>query len=525
MRRRLTWLLAASLVVVVIPSPTRSASDPDASPRLHVAGIDRAVERGGSPREEIPWLVRPGSQRPAATEVAPSIEATASLAPIVPSTFDGVPDADHTSPADPTGALGVTHHLAAVNARMAFYDRAGVELDPPRPLEELDVDLPVSARSFDPKVVYDHYREHFILLFASASSARSFLSVVVIPEGSEDVVTDWCTLHMSGDQVGGNGRQFADYPTVGFTEDRVTIATNQYDFSNPPSVGGFRYAQVISIRKSQLYNCSIQVVPIKVFSRTQTRDPDGSKAFTIVPAVSIGGAPAAQYMTSLDYNGSVGRLILWRLTVSDGRFRLVRAHIAGGAMTRPPQGRQCGNTSTLDSKWGTGDLRLSSSFFDAGRGRLYTAHAIRGNLGGGSPESVVRWWEVDPASTLRNSTVPRRGNVGAADRDAAWPSVATDASGKLWVNYARAGVAECLSAVASVIQPGAVGHAPVTIRTGAGRYEFSGGVDRWGRYTAVSRDPTDGAEMAAYGAHPIDDGVGGSRTTLWQQVIATLTDT
>ena len=41
--------------------------------------------------------------------------------------------------------------------------------------------------------------------------------------------------------------------------------------------------QVISIRKLHLYDCSVPVVPIKVFSRTQTRDPDGSAAFTIVP--------------------------------------------------------------------------------------------------------------------------------------------------------------------------------------------------------------------------------------------------
>ena len=114
------------------------------------------------------------------------------------------------------------------------------------------------------------------------------------------------------------------------------------------------------------------------------------------------------------------------------------------------------------------------------------------------------------------------GTVGAAGRDAAWPSVATDSAARLWVNYARAGIAECLSAVASAIQPGTTGHAPITIRTGDGRYEFDGGPDR-GRLHRRDADPTDGAVMAAYGATPIDDG-GGSNTQLWQQVVATLTD-
>ena len=89
-------------------------------------------------------------------------------------------------------------------------------------------------------MVYDHYRQHFILAFASASSTQSFLSLVVIPEGSEGTTADWCVLHMSGDQVAGNGKQLADYPMVGFTEDRVTLTTNQFDYSDAPFAGGFR---------------------------------------------------------------------------------------------------------------------------------------------------------------------------------------------------------------------------------------------------------------------------------------------
>jgi hypothetical protein len=529
MRRRLVWLLAALLAVIAAPTEVRSASVPERPPRLHVAGSDRVVHRDdGSSRTTIPWLVRPGSERRAPAPVASSGSSAASpLAPVVvPPTFDGIPNIDPplATPADPTGALGVTYHLAAVNTHMAFYDRTGAELDPPRLLEELDDALPAAARSFDPKVVYDHYRQRFLLVFLSATNTQSFLSVVVIPEGSEDTTNGWCTLHMSGDQVAGNGKQFADYPSVGFTESRVTITTNQYDFSNAPSIGGFRYVQMISTGKDALYDCDRPVVPIKVFSRTQTRDPDGSRAFTIVPAVSIAGAPTAQFMTSIDFNGSSGKLILWRLTVAGGsEFRLVRTQVAGGPMSLPPWGRQCGNTGGLQSKWDTGDVRLTSTFWDAALGRLYTATSIAGNLGGGAVESVVRWWEVDPAATLANSTVPRRGIVGRAGRDAAWPSLATDSEGKLWVNYARAGVSECLTAMASVVQPGATAHAAVSIRTGSGRYEASAGPERWGDYTAVSRDPLNGTQMAAYGAHPVDDG-GASHTQRWQQVIATLTD-
>ena len=208
-------------------------------------------------------------------------------------------------------------------------------------------------------MVYDPYRQHFVLVFLSATDNQTFISVVVIPEGSEDSTNDWCVLHMSGDQVGNNGKQFADYPMVGFTEDRITLTTNQFDFSRAPLIGGFQYAQILSIRKVHLYDCNVDPVPIKIFSRGQTRDPDGSRAFTIVPTVSFGGSPSAQYMTSMDFNGSTGKLILWRLRAVNGVLKLTRAQVKGGPMSYPRWGRQCpGNAPGRNDNWDTGDLRL-----------------------------------------------------------------------------------------------------------------------------------------------------------------------
>ena len=533
MRRRLILGLTAVLAMLAIPAPAQSEDPGDGAPKVHVAGIGLGRDPGGPRSIEVPRLVRAGSDQRAdpGDSEGPGSRGGGILTPaVVPPTFDGVPDLVPVSPGDPTGALGLTHHLAAVNVHMSFYDRAGLELDPPGPpefprrLRTLDGDLPNFVDDFDPKVVYDPYRQHFLLAFASASSAKSFLSIVVIPEGTEANPNLWCVLHMSGDQVGGNGRQFADYPMIGFTENRVTLTTNQFGYNNAPFVGGFQYAQVVSFTKGPLYDCSVPTVPIKVFSGVQTRDPDGSRAFTIVPTVSFGGAPTSQFMTSMDFNGSTGKLILWRLKVMKGALRLTRVTLGGGPMALPPWGRQCGNAPGLNSKWDTGDLRLTSSSWDAARGRLYTTTAIRGNIGGGAPESVVRWWEVDPVSRLASSRVTRRGVVGAAGRDVAWPSIATDGNGKLWVNYARAGAAQCLAAYAAVIQPGAQTSSSILIKAGDARYEFGPGPERWGDYTSISRDPTDPARMAAYGAYPVDDGVGGTATRLWQQVIATLTD-
>jgi hypothetical protein len=529
MLRRLVWGLTALTAALVLPVPALSlVATADGAPKVRVVGIDPGAAAGGPRSGDIPRLVRPGSDDRAQEADGPVGATRGSgglLAPsVVVPAFDGVPDMEIVSPGDPTGALGTNYHLAAVNVRMAFYDRTGMELDPPLPLEDLDSALPGAAESFDPKVVYDPYREHFILVFLSATATQSFVTIVPIPEGEEDTMNTWCPVHMSGDQVGSNGKQFADYPMIGFTEDRVTLTTNQFNFNNAPVIGGFQYVQVVSFRKTQLYDCSATPV-IRVFSGNQTKDPDGSQAFTIVPTVSFGGSPTVQFMTSLDFNGSTGKLILWRLKVVNGVLKLSRVSLGGGPMQLPRWGRQCpADNPGLNDNWDTGDLRLTSSFWDGDLGRLYTTTARDGNVGGGTAESVIRWWEVDPASALSNSDVTRVGTIGAVGRDLAWPSIATDGDGKLWVNYARAGTAQCLAAYASVIQQGTTGAASTLIKSSVDRYNYDSDVERWGDYTAISRDPVTPTQMATYGAYPFPDGGNVAVTRLWQQVIASVED-
>ena len=196
MRRRLTWLLAATLAVIAVPIPARSASILTRRPACTSQGsTGRSSGAVSGARRSRGSFARGASaaRRPRAS-TTPTKSPLALV--VVPPTFDGVSDADLTSPADPTGALGVTYHLAAVNVRMAFYDRAGVELDTPRLLEEPGRVPAARRRLVRPKVIYDHYRQRFVLVYASASNTQSFLSVVVIPEGLEDDTGQWCAAHV-----------------------------------------------------------------------------------------------------------------------------------------------------------------------------------------------------------------------------------------------------------------------------------------------------------------------------------------
>jgi hypothetical protein len=421
-----------------------------------------------------------------------------------------------TSPADPTGATGPTRILAAVNVYAAVYDRTGAELLAPTRLRQIS-NTPNQTET-DPKVFYDPADDEFLLTFLTYNASEGYIHVVSIPAATAEDLGTWCDTQMVGDQFAGGTHEFADYPSIGFTQNRVVVTTNNFGFNNGP----FRYAQIVSMPKSQLYEptCT-QTVHIEVGGGNATKNPDGSRAFTLQAATAAGTAPIDQYLVSLEPKAASTKLVLWRVRVRNGALKI--ATIARGVkrVALPPWGLQCGSTN-LDTKWDTGDLRLTSAFFDVDTGLLYAATAVQSSAGG-APVSAIRWYEAEPKSVFSTSTILREGTVKAADRDAAWPALATNDAGTLFLTYARAGLGECLSVYAATV-PSGTGTAATAalVALGEARYEFKSGVERWGDFSAANRDPVSPADVAVFGAFAEDDGSGS--TILFREHAALLAD-
>jgi hypothetical protein len=255
-------------------------------------------------------------------------------------------------------------------------------------------------------------------------------------------------------------------------------------------------------------------------------------AFTLRPAETVGGgSPKTQYLTSFDYNGAqTDDIVLWRLRRARRKLRLASTAIPIGQVTLPPLGHQCGGTLSNNTKWDTGDTRLINAFYDADSGYIYTAHTVGHQFGSGPTESAVGWYEIQPQGVLTSSTITRNGYVGRDGYDAGWPSVATNANGVLFVNYDEASAAndECISSVATTVEPGQTASTgEILIKAGDTRYEFGSGVERWGDYTAINRDPGDGtgATMVAFNSYAYDPSPPSSTTFLWDEWVAYLTDT
>ncbi|HEY7400444.1 MAG TPA: hypothetical protein VH989_06060 [Actinomycetota bacterium] len=437
--------------------------------------------------------------------------------PTVLNSFDGVANLDpFASPSDATGAAGPDFFVAGVNVHVQVFDRAAVSQLGPLRLNTLFNDLP-NLDETDPKIVYDPYDDRFVMVFLlfEPDFSESNIVVVVIPGPTAKNKNTWCHWVYPGDQIANDGSQFADYPGLGFTADRVTVTTNNFPTTGP----GFDYVQILSFKKSQLYEQDCNPTPSpKVIGGNKTEDPDGSQAFTIQPAETVGGAnPKVQFMASFDFNGSRKEdVVLWRLKFVKGKAKLANTSMPVGQVGIPPLGNQCGTTND-DTRWDTGDTRLTNAYYDVARGSLYTAHAVAHQFGVGDTESAVRWYELKPKATIDNSIVKRKAFVGAEDVDVGWPSVATDANGVLFVNYSQASevLDECLSIYAATVQPGATAEAPTQVFAGIDTYDAFPGFERWGDYSAINRDPGDvtGTTMAIFNAYDLTN-------ALWQQRVA-----
>jgi hypothetical protein len=433
--------------------------------------------------------------------------------------FDAIPRIGGNWPADPTVAICDSAFVTAVNTSFAVYDRAGVSLLGPDPLRPL-FPLPNGTQVFDPKVVYDQYRDRFVVAFLAVNDARrkSWILIIAIPDATAHDISTWCGAQIEGDRTTGDGKQFADYPGLGYDRDHVAVTTNQFDFGTE----AYRGAQLISMRKSRLYDCQ-RTLTVETFAGTDTRNPDGSLAFTIQPATTSGSGHHLYLMSFQD--GRPNFVVLWRLRETDHGLALQNTALKVGPVSIGPYGTQGGGSLRAPNTWwDPGDLRMTNAFADLSDARVYGAHVVAKDLRpdpvtDGYLEAVIRWYEVRVKPQLRRATISRTGTIGAPEADVGWPAIGTDVDGNVFVTYSRAStpLEEFLSAWVARIAPGRTASASVLLAAGSARMEAVPGPERWGDYSAISRDPIDPSLVAVVNQYAREDGAGA--TLDWQQTV------
>lgn len=512
-RRLLAAVSALALGALLLASPATAGREVRPAARTATRSIVHAGPAG--PSQQRPTSFGVFSRGGLAAKDAPATTPRSALTPVHAFGFDALSDLDGAVPSDTTGALGDDFFVTATNVRTAVYALDGTEVIAPTPLDTLHPDS-LGGFAFDPKVVYDQFHDTFVLVYLvqDDSPQTSLIVTVAIPNATADDPNTWCSTSYAGDPVGTAPALWADYPAVGFNQDRVTISTNQFTF--PSSQGQFAYAQVMTLDSAQLYDCNLAAPTATVFAGAQTRDANGFQAFTLQPAQTVGGS-ASQLLVSVQLAGRNSYLIPWRIKATASGFALKKGTVPIGTTKFPPPGTQGGGSlSNPDTFWDAGDDRLINAFYDAARNELFTAHAVLKDFdkGDGYPESAVRWYELNPANKLNSTVLARKGLVGTALTDAGWPSVATDGQGNLFITYSRASqpLDEFLSAWVASVSPNSTTAQPVLLVEGLATYDAINGLERWGDYTAINRGPVDPDFVAIFNQYALNG-------SSWQQTV------
>jgi len=412
-----------------------------------------------------PWLQEdPVLQK----EIGPLVSATQGV------DFDGIP-ATIYAPPDSNLAVGPNHIVETVNIRLAVYNKSGTILAGPTDFRTFFAPLGgnCSAGASDPIVNYDRLADRWVI--SDVGIGSSYSECVAVSKTNDP--TGAYVLYA----YGFNGA-LNDYPKLGVwptTSNAAYLAT--YNIFNPGFIGadicGFDRTKMLAGTASAAQLC-------KMTPNTEggylPSDMDGPTAPTDgTPGLYISwqqSSPGQLYLRKLTMNFATATATLSApTTISVANFTQ-----ACGACVP-----QLGTPQTLDTLSDRVMYRFAVRHF-ADHDRAVVNHAVQTGTG----QVAVRWYELyDPAGAV---TVNQQGTF-APDTTYRWMgSIAEDKDGDIGLGY---------SASSSSIHPGIrfTGRVPsdasgtmeteATILAGIGSQ--TGGLARWGDYTAMQVDPSD----------------------------------
>lgn len=490
---RLLAIVAALSASVLVPgaSPVAAASgngpivgqdvQHDVSPPLRDLVFPAPQpDPHGIPRDILENLpTHPG--RPSSAVTDPVVQSTSGTAAVSTATnWDGVSNLDGVYPPDTNGDVGPNDYVQWVNLHFAIYSKTGTLLYGPAAGNTLWSGFAgacQSQNSGDPIALYDEHADRWVM--AQFTSSSPYGECVAIST-TGDPTGSWYRYFFQFSTT-----VFYDYPKIGIWPDGYYLTANRFSgntFSGP--------AAIVLNRTQMLAG---QAASFQQFNLS-------SSFGTLLPADLDGTPPAAGEPEPIAEIGT-SALQLWK-------FHTDWTTPANSAISGPtslsiaaynqlcPTTRSCipqpGTSVGLD---GLGDrLMYRLQYRNMGdHESLVVNHSV--NVASSGTHAGVRWYEIrytggDPAT----ATLYQQGTF-SPDADNRWlGSAAMDSAGNIALGYSVASS----STFASIRVTGRLAGDPLgqmtqgetTIMAGSGSQ--TGSASRWGDYSMMAVDPTDG---------------------------------
>jgi hypothetical protein len=412
-------------------------------------------------------------------------------APGMPTSFRGITQTAWRPP-DATLAVGPSDVMLSVNADLAVYTKTGtLRFRWPNLNTFFAPVLPAGANTFDPKLVYDHYAGRWVVICDARRPSPAGSWIMLAASRTNNPVGTYSMWSLDA-ALDGNAAtdNWADFTQLGLDTQAIYLSNNMFQIG-----GGFRYVKLRTLNKAEVYTGGA----IRWWDFWNLKNPDGSSAFTVQPAMhfrGLGGNPPAYLVNAVWPQGS--RLTLWKLDNPLGFWTgtnpaLARDWVSCAAYDLPPDGAQPGTSVRIE----TNDNRVLHAVFQNvdGAQRLWACQTSRHTWSGDSEaRSVVQWYEID----VPTKAVNQQGRFGASGLYYFYPAIQTDISRNGFVVFGRCGASE----FAQLRQSGRrVSDAPNSLQGSAliksGESAYTGG--RWGDYFGICRDGADAAVVWMYG--------------------------
>jgi len=408
--------------------------------------------------------------------------------------FDGL-GANGFAPPDNDGGVGPNHYIQWINVQFAIFDKTGTKLYGPANGNTLFTALgpsnPCAAtNNGDPIVKYDQLADRWLLTQFVVGSSPNFSHQCI-------------ALSQTGDPLGAyylydfitDAALFVDYPHFGVWPDSYYMTAHIFNAAGTAYLGQGLYA----FERPQML--------VGLPARIQGANVGGGLYGGALPTDLDGLTPpplaSPNYMIapgSPELDGTAGTVLhIWKATATWGATPTFNITGPTDVATAAFRGDLCGFSRNCIPQSGT------TTTLDAISDRLMWRLAYR-NIGGTESlvmnhtvdaltppanQAGVRWYEVrSPGSS---PTIFQQGTV-APDALHRWMgSIAMDNSGNMALGYSKSssGIFPEIDITGRLVgdAPGTMG-AEIVMKAGAGSQ--TGGLNRWGDYTAMTVDPRDG---------------------------------
>ena len=370
----------------------------------------------------------------------------------------------------PDNAMAISNGnwiVAAINSRMYYFDPTGEMVgNPVFKAFVRDIPEPLNGSLYDPRVIYDHENDRFIVVILHGSTPTS--SRVLVFFSKTNKPTDgWHSYSIEGDAA--NNNHWFDYPNISVNKSSLFISGNMFDEGNI-------FIETMLFEFDKAAGFQGKDLTYSFWNALEGKDEN---AFTVVPVEHGTWTAYNENAYFVSNDGSFGReVILFELDPQTGEISqtIIDAPTHGA----PPDSEQKGSTDFLDG----GDARIKKAIWI--NKKIHLVHATVTS----NDYAAISYRVIDLSDNSIESAVYHK---ASQQRNIVYPSIAaatTDPKDHtVFISYAEGGSDIFAQLMAMTVDEDMTASDEVLLVEGNGFVNIlQDDIERWGDYITLSNN-------------------------------------